>query len=228
MKTLLYFQLLIFGAVFCLASACELAFAQNPVSSIRLLGSNSPAGDSYDDLVDFAGGAQLVANDTLSATAEIFALNPREYYVEARYTSVSGQFVENSSNSWFANFRLTFDVPTENSGTYFWYEDENGPIDLSFNGWGGDIEAHPFDSAILEVASFNSTRDPALEHQFGIFSNPFSFISNELGVDGSTVTGFGLGVRLATAVPEPSTGILFLAAAMPLALRRRRSGYGSA
>lgn len=224
MKSLLYFQLLIFGTAFCLTSVCERALAQNPVSSIRLLGSNSPAGDSYNDLVTFDGGGQLIADGTLFASAQIVDLDPREYFVEARYSSVSGQFAEDPSNNWFANFRLTFDLPTENSGTYFWYEDENGPIDLSFNGWGGEIEAHPFDPDIPEVASFNSTRSPALEHQFGVFSNPFTFLTNELGVDGATVTGFGLGARLATAVPEPSTGILLLAAAMPLALRRRRPG----
>ena len=222
MNIFLKLQLLIVCAVFSITQVCEPALAQDPVTSVRLLGANSPAGDSYDDLVSLDGGAQLIANDTLSATTEIFNLNSREYLFQARYSSVSGAFVADTSQGWFANFRLTFDSPTTNDGTYFFFEDENGPIDLSANGFGGDIGAHPFDPSIPEVAFVNTSRDPGLEHQFGIFSNPFTSITGELGVDATTVTGFGVGAFLTT-VPEPSMASLLLAVCVPLVLRRNRS-----
>jgi hypothetical protein len=219
MKQFTKLQTLLIGAAILFFPAGQIGFAQ--ISTIRMLGSNSPTGTSYSEIISLDGGAQLIADDSLSVTPAIFALPDNEYYFEVRYSSVAGQFVANTGGSWFANFRLDFDSPTGNAGTYFWFEDENGPMDLSFNGWGGDIESHPFDGD-FEVASFNSTRDDSLEHQFGIFSDPFTSISNNLGVDASAITGYGLGVRLIPAVPEPSSGGILILAAFAGAMRRHR------
>ena len=197
----------------------QTAAVGDTIVAAEVLGSNSPFGTSYDEPIDPFGGTQTIAGGSLEVTPTIFNLSQTDFIFQATYRSTNGGFVSNTGSNWFANYRLFYDRPTEASRYYFWFESSGGPLPLTPSD-GIEIVEHPFDPNIVQVATIEITRPLELEHQLGIFSNPFSSLTGRLGVNPNEVEGFGLATVLSSPVPEPLSSPV-LAILLFTVLRRR-------
>lgn len=194
--------------------------AAGDIVGAEFLGSNSPIGTSYNQVVDPFGATQTIANGSLEVTSTIFNLNQTDFIFQATYQATAGSFVSDPSENWFANYRLFYDQPTTASRYYFWFEGADGLLPLADSDV-ADLVEHPFDPRISQVATIEIFRPLEFEHQLGIFSNPFNALAGELGLDPNEIEGYGHATVLSSPVPEPLSSPI-LAMFLLAALRRKK------
>ena len=197
-------QLLLVLGVAC--SFLTLATTSNAqiISSARVFGSNDPEGNSYSEEVLFDGNPELVSNGTLSVSERIFGIGPNAYYVEMRFESVNGNFVEDIDEFWNTGFEIEYDRDVIYDGDFWTFTSNGEPLDLSGDGVG----PHPYDASLLEVWNGDASRSANDTQSFGLFGSRFTNITNLAGVNASDVGGFILGLRVIEAVPEPSSCLI--------------------
>jgi hypothetical protein len=205
-------------AVFTLAAPAHAEI----ISSTRVYGRNDPAGNDYSEQVIFDGNPESVSGGTLIVTERFFSIAPNEYYVEMRFESTTGSFVNDIDAFWNTGFEIQYDREVLYDGDFWTFTSNGEPMDLS----GGGVGPHPYDPTLTEVWNGNASRSANEIQSFGLFGSRFTNITNLAGVNAEDVDGFILGVRVISAVPEPSSSSVLFATMLAGLLRRKRVRMG--
>ena len=193
------------------------------IVSFRVQGQNGPDGNSFNELVTFDGNSELVSNGQISVTERLFSIEPGVVHAEIQFESTVGQLVNRTDTTrWDIAYQLVWDrdVIVEDQDNYFFFTRNGIPIDLLDSE--PSVASHPFDPSIEEVSTYTATRDANERIFLGIFSDPFTIITNRLGVPPEEVTGFTIGNRFVVAVPEPASSALLALTGCCLWIKRRR------